>query len=155
MQLNDIMEYVWLGVTILAAIVEAAVPALVSIWFVPGGLAALICALAGGSVGLQVTLFFVFSAAALAVTRPLYKKVRGRAPVSTNADRVLGREAVVTEAIDNLRALGRVDVLGASWAARAEEPEGKIPAGQTVQVVRIEGVKLVVRESPAPPPADR
>ena len=31
----NVMDFVWLGVTILAAIVEAIVPSLVSVWFVP------------------------------------------------------------------------------------------------------------------------
>ena len=30
-----ITDVIWLGITIIAAVVEAAVPALVSIWFVP------------------------------------------------------------------------------------------------------------------------
>ena len=47
------MDFVWLGVTILAAVVEAAVPALVSIWFVPGGLLALITSLLGAPVYIQ------------------------------------------------------------------------------------------------------
>ena len=64
----DIIDVIWLGVTILAAIVEAAVPALVSIWFVPGGLLALVASLAGGSLALQVALFFLGYLAAMAVT---------------------------------------------------------------------------------------
>ena len=55
-----LMQYLWLSVTILAAIVEAAVPALVSIWFVPGGLAALIVSLLGGPVWLQICCFLWF-----------------------------------------------------------------------------------------------
>ena len=90
------MTGIWLAVTIVAAIVEAAVPALVSIWFVPGGLGALICALAGGPEWLQAALFLVLSALALAVTRPLAKRLQKPGPVGTNADRVLGATAVVT-----------------------------------------------------------
>ncbi len=138
------MTGIWLGVTIVAAIVEAAVPALVSIWFVPGGLAALICALAGGPVWMQVVLFLLGSAVALVITRPLAKRLQRSSPTSTNADRVLGAEGVVTEAVDNLLGQGRVSALGNSWAARSAEPQGKIPAGTQVVVERIEGVKLIV-----------
>lgn len=141
--LMDNMVYVWLGVTILAAAVEAAVPALVSIWFVPGGLLALIASLAGGPLQLQVGLFLAGSIIALAVTRPLAKRLQKPGPTSTNADRVIGAKAVVTEAVDNLQEAGRVSVLGNSWAARSEGGDA-IPAGETVTVVRIEGVKLIV-----------
>lgn len=138
------MTGIWLGITIVAAVVEAAVPALVSIWFVPGGLAALICALAGGPEWLQIALFLVLSCLALVFTRPLAKRLQKPEPVGTNADRVLGAQAVVTEDIDNLLSQGRVSVLGNSWAARSVQPQGKIPAGEQVTVERIEGVKLIV-----------
>lgn len=138
------MTGIWLGITIVAAVVEAAVPALVSIWFVPGGLAALICALAGGAVWLQIALFLALSCLTLVFTRPLAKRLQKPEPVGTNADRVLGAQGVVTEDIDNLLAQGRVSVLGNSWAARSARPQEKIPAGEQVTVERIEGVKLIV-----------
>lgn len=140
----DTMIFVWLGVTVLAAIVEAAVPALVSIWFVPGGLLALIASLAGGSLPLQIVLFLLGSIIALAVTRPLARRLQKPGPTSTNADRVIGATAVVTEAVDNLHDAGRVTVMGNSWAARSEQGGETIPMGETVTVLRIEGVKLIV-----------
>ncbi|MCH5353342.1 MAG: NfeD family protein [Acutalibacter sp.] len=136
------MEYIWLGVTILAAIVEAAVPALVSIWFVPGGLAALIASLLGGSVGLQIGLFLLVSALALVITRPLADRFQKKKTESTNADMAVGRTALVTEDINNLLATGRVTVMGNNWAARSVEESAVILSGETVIVERIEGVKL-------------
>ena len=140
----DYMSCIWLGVTVLAAIVEAAVPALVSIWFVPGGILALAASLLGASVGVQIALFFVGCVLALIVTRPLAKRLQKPGPTSTNADRVIGATAVVTEDINNLAGAGRVSVMGSSWAARNEQAEQVIPAGKKVAVVRIEGVKLIV-----------
>ena len=63
--------------------------------------------------------------------------------VATNADRVIGREAVVTEDIDNLQGKGRVSISGADWTARTED-DRPVPAGSKVQVLRIEGVKVIV-----------
>lgn len=137
------MSFFWLAVAIIAAIVEGIVPALVSIWFVAGGIAALIVSLCGGSMLLQFVLFVAVSALALAVTRPLVRRMQKTAPVPTNADRVIGAEAIVTEEINSLLATGRVSVRGASWAARAEENE-TIAVGDTVVVRSIEGVKLIV-----------
>lgn len=139
-----ITDVIWLGITVLAAVVEAAVPALVSIWFVPGGILALVASLAGGSLPLQVALFIGGSVAALILTRPLARRLQRPGPTSTNADRVIGATAVVTEAVDNLHEAGRVSVLGNSWAARSQQPEETIPIGETVTVLRIEGVKLIV-----------
>ena len=141
----EYLEFIWLGVTILAAVVEAAVPALVSIWFVPGGLLALAASLMGGQLWLQLLLFFGGSVAVLIVTRPLARRLQRQGHSSTNADRVLGSVAVVTEGIDNLLGAGRVSVMGNSWAARSELTEGSIAPGEQVLVTRIEGVKLIVR----------
>ena len=105
---------------------------------------ALICALAGGPVWLQVILFLAGSGIAVLITRPLAKRLQKPGPTGTNADRALGATAVVTEEVDNLKGQGRVTVLGNSWAARCTEPEGVIAAGEQVVVERIEGVKLIV-----------
>ncbi len=153
MSVLDGMQLVWLGVTVLAAIVEAAVPSLVSVWFVPGGLAALLVSFLGGAVWLQILVFVGVSAAALGITRPLYRRFQSRKVLPTNADRVLGKEGVVTETIDNLSATGRAEVLGVSWAARSELPGVILPAGTTVVVERIEGVKVIVRRAEADPTA--
>lgn len=145
----DYMEFVWLGVTIVAAVAEAIVPALVSIWFVPGGLAALIVSLCGGELWLQIVVFLAVSALALAVTRPLAKRAAGKGPTPTNADMAVGKEAVVTEEINDLLGAGRVSLLGNSWAARSDGGNS-IPKGETVTVERIEGVKLVVSPKKRP-----
>lgn len=144
----DTMGFLWLGVTALAALVEAAVPALVSIWFVPGGLAAFLASLLGGPVWLQIALFIAGVVAAMVLTRPLARRLQKDGPASTNADRVLGSVAVVTEEIRNVPGAGRVKALGNSWAARSLEPDGVIPVGERVVVQRIEGVKLLVSRLP-------
>ncbi len=137
------MHYVWLGITVLAALIEAVVPALVSIWFVPGGLAALIASLVGGPLWLQILLFLGVSALALGLTRPLARKFQGAEPPATNADMAVGKTALVTEDVNNILGTGRVVVLGNSWAARSLG-DGVIPKGEKVLVERIEGVKLLV-----------
>ena len=88
--------------------------------------------------------FLAVSAAALAATRPLVKKLSAGRAVPTNADRVLGRTARVTETIDNDSASGAVYVDGKTWTARSADGE-IIPAGELVEIVRMEGVKLIVR----------
>ena len=66
----EIMDFVWLGIAILAAVVEAIVPALVSVWFVPAGLVALVLSLFGAPLWAQILLFVVVSFVSLAFTRP-------------------------------------------------------------------------------------
>lgn len=139
----DVMGFVWLGIAILAAVVEAIVPSLVSVWFVPGGLAGLIVSLAGGPVWLQILIFLAVSLLCLAFTRPLTKMVMKHHRERTNADRVVGATGIVIQDIDNVLAAGRVTVMGNSWSALSADGS-KIDAGTRVHVEKIEGVKLIV-----------
>jgi len=140
---NDMMMYIWIGVIVVFGIVEAATAGLTSIWFVAGAIAALIAAVCGGPLWLQITLFLVVSIAALVATRPLVKKFSAGSAVATNADRVLGGTARVTEAIDNTVPCGAVYIDGKTWSARSESGEN-ISEGVLVTVRRMEGVKLFV-----------
>lgn len=94
-------------------------------------------------------LFLAVSAAALAATRPLVKKLSAGG-VPTNADRVLGRSARVTETIDNDSASGAVYVDGKTWTARSADGS-VLPAGSRVEIRRMEGVKLIVEAAQKAP----
>lgn len=137
------MMIFWLAAMIVFGVVEAATVGLVSIWFAMGALVALISAALGAPVILQVVVFVAGSLITLLIVRPLASKYINGRRVPTNADRVIGQEAVVTEDIDNLNARGQVKVAGAPWTARSQD-DSPIPAGTTVKVLRIEGVKLYV-----------
>ncbi len=135
----------WLIAMIVLLAVEAMVPGLISIWFAIGALAALIAALLHAPLWLQVVWFIVVSVVSLAVTRPLAKKyVNGRVK-PTNADMILGKDCLVTEAIDNVLGTGAVIVAGKTWTARMENDADRAAEGEVLKAVRIEGVKLIVR----------
>ena len=138
------MVWVWVAVMALTAFVEAATPMLVSIWFSVGALASMLAAYIGASLTTQLLLFIFVSLAALVGARPLAKRFVDPHIVPTNADRLLGAKAQVTEEIDNERAAGAVYIDGKTWTARSEDG-GVIPAGEQVEVVRMEGVKLFVK----------
>lgn len=134
----------WIAALVVFMIVEWAVPGLVSIWFAIGSLAAVISSFLGAPIWLQVLWFFVVSIAALAATRPLAKKYINNRTLPTNADRAIGQLCIVKEEINNLSATGCVSLQGKDWSARSLDG-AVIPAGTTVEVVRIEGVKLIVK----------
>lgn len=134
---------VWLALLVVFAVVEAVTVGLVSVWFAAGALVALLATFFTGNIWLQIFLFLAVSLLTMAVLRPLARKYVLPTVVPTNADRVIGREAVVTEAIDNLNGKGAVIVFGVAWTARSESGE-PIPGGTTVVVKRIDGVKLFV-----------
>ena len=138
----------WTCAIILFLVIEAIVPGLVSIWFAVGSIPALISALFRGPIWLQVVLFLVTSVVALALTRPLAKKYVNSRVQPTNADMLIGRDCVVKETVDNLQGTGAVSVAGKVWTARAENENEILPVSSVAQVLRIDGVKLIVKASP-------
>ncbi len=137
----------WAAALVVFLIVEAVTAGLVSIWFVFGSLVALICAALGAAVWLQIFWFVIVSVATLVLTRPLVKRYVDSRSVATNADRSIGRAAVVTERIDNLAAAGAVKLDGVVWTARSTDDAVAIETGERVTVRAIEGVKLIVERT--------
>ena len=134
---------IWLGIMVVFLFMEANTVSLVSIWFAAGSLAALIASLFGAPGWLQITLFLVTSAAALACLRPLVRKYIKPRIVPTNTDALLNSQGYVTEDIDNLAAHGQVKLGAMEWTARSTNGN-PIPQGTLVKVDKIEGVKAFV-----------
>ena len=142
-ELEALLKIFWLLLMVVFAAAEAVTVGLTSIWFTAGSLAALVAALLGGALWIQITLFLAVSLLCLVAVRPLAKKHLNNRVEPTNADRVIGAEAQVTQDIDNIHGKGTVIIRGMTWSARSED--GKtIPAGTLVRVLRIEGVKVFV-----------
>ena len=139
----DSMTLFWLIFAIAMAVLEGVTVQLVSVWFAVGGLAACITSLFTDSIIIEVIVFVAVSAIALAVTRPLVKKLKKRGSQPTNADRFVGRTGVVITAVDNSVPQGMVRVDNEKWTARSVSGE-LIEEGTTVTVTAIEGVKLMV-----------
>lgn len=134
---------IWLLTAIVLVVGEALTVGLTFIWFAVGALGGLVVAVLGGPIWLQVVVFLALSALALALVRPVAAKLMRSGRVATNADRVIGKTAVVIETIDNLAGKGQVKVAGQTWTARSER-DVVIPKDTEVTVLRIEGVKVFV-----------
>ena len=138
--------FFWLFVAISAAVVEGMTMGLVSIWFVPGALAAMLLSLFVDSVWLQIAVFLLLSLAVLLLTRKVlkkYPKVNSRNQM--NADALIGKRGIVAEEINNLHQTGSVKLNALVWTARSCEESVIIPAGAVVTVCEISGVKLICK----------
>ena len=136
----------WLAIVIVLLVLEIATLGLTTIWFAGGALVACIAALLHANIWVQIVLFLVVSVLLLFFTRPLAVRYMNKDRTKTNVDSMVGKEAVVTEAIDNLKAQGVVQVNGLEWTARSEESQEVIPKGAIVEVGRVDGVNLIVRK---------
>ena len=134
---------IWLVLMVVFLLIEAATVGMVSLWFAVGALAAMVTALLGGQIWLQAVVFAVVSALLLIALRPLAKKLFTPKLTPTNVDSVLGKEGIVTAAIDNLAATGTVKLGAMVWSARSTDGS-PIPAGERIRVDKVEGVKVFV-----------
>lgn len=137
------MIILWLVLMVGLLILEASTVNLVSIWFAIGSLGALITAIAGGPLWLQLVVFVIVSLISLLLTRPILAKKLKPRHQATNADMVFEQPAVVTERVDNDSATGTVRVGGKIWTARSADCSVLEP-GTRVRVQSIQGVKLIV-----------
>ena len=137
------MQVFWFVAMLVFLAVEGATVSLVSVWFAAGSLVAMIAALLGAHIWLQVILFIAVSACLLLSLRPLLRKYFTPRLVRTNIDAVIGTQGVVLTDIDNIASQGKIKLGAMEWTARSSSGE-KITAGTIVKVDRIEGVKAFV-----------
>ena len=141
--MNEMLIF-WLVVLIVSIAVEALTMGLTSIWFAGGALVAIIAAALRAPIVVQVLLFFVIALLLLFFTRPIAVKYFNKDRVKTNAESIVGKQAIVTGEVDNLQGTGQVTVGGLEWSARSFDPDRKLEVGMVVNVVAIDGVKLIV-----------
>lgn len=139
------MGIIWLSILVVMAVIEIITLGLTTIWFAGGAIVAFIASLLGAPIPAQITLFVVVSLILLFSTRPLALKYFNRDRVRTNAEGLIGRYGIVLEDINNLHAVGLVQVDGLEWTARATD-ENTIEKGREVVIRAINGVKLIVEE---------
>lgn len=139
----------WLLLFILLLVVEFLTMGLTTIWFAGGAVAAMVVNMLGGNIWIQMIVFLAVSLLLLIFTRPFAVRYINRGRVDTNIDKLIGAEAVVTESINNLESTGKVQVNGLEWTARSKEADALIENGTTVEILSIEGVKLIVKEKEA------
>lgn len=130
---------------IAAGVIEIATVSLVSIWFVAGGAAAFVLSLLGVPLFWQWIAFALVSLAVLFLFRGKIAERLRKNFVPTNVDSMIGKKVVLKETADAEKETGLFSLGDQEWMARAEDPDMIIEAGSQVEIVRIEGVKAIVR----------
>ena len=138
----------WIVIAIVCGVVEIAT---LGFWFLWLSLSALLVALgvkAGllSALNIQLITFSSFTLLFIVFTRPLMLKFFSKNDVLSNVDALVGQQGQVVKAITLLES-GQVKLKGEIWTAAADE---EIAVSSPVEVVRIEGVKLIVKKQ-APP----
>lgn len=144
--MENFMWIIWLGIFVLALLVEWGTAEVVSIWFAFAAVVSLILSfIPGVTWWVQVVVFVVVSLATFVFLRPILKKLIKREKVDTNIDEIIGKRGIMTEEYNDLSS-GEVKVNGVLWTALNTNENEKIEAGSKVVVVAISGNKLIVKK---------
>lgn len=136
--------YCWFALVIVLIIIEAITTELVTIWFAGGAVLALVLSAFGAPLWAQTGTFAAASIALLLLTRPLVKKYIKKGAGENGLDRMIGKQGITTEEINNLAGTGEVQVDGQYWMARTENNNLTIKKDQVIMVRQIHGVRLIV-----------
>lgn len=136
------MEFFWLAIVILLGVIELVTVNLVTIWFIASALVSLVLSFFEIPFIVQFGVFVILGTILLITTRKMLQSKIDSFKQSTNLDRVIGTEGIVTEKITKHNN-GEVKVDGKRWTAVSDKT---IQEGKIVKIIKIEGVKLIVEE---------
>lgn len=138
--------WMWIAVIVLAIVCEVLTDQLVSIWFVPGAIVSTILDFVGVDIVWQIIVFLVISACGIVCAKLFLTKLRKKGDTRTNIDAIIGERCVVTERIDNFAGCGQARVGGQIWSARGAYENDVFEVGEVLDIVAIEGVKLICKK---------
>ncbi len=140
--------YYWFIAALILTLIEILTPGFVILWFgVSAAIVAVLDLLGLHDTVWQVLIWIALSLLMVAMSRTFFKTIFVKSPgenYRTNVDVLIGKNAIVTEQIDNIKGTGRIKVEGQDWAARSED-NSIIPQGKTVEIAKYEGIKMFVR----------
>lgn len=143
------MSIFWIITIAVMLVLEISTTALVSIWFVGGGLAALILALLHFPVWLQAAAFFFVSAVLFITCRSWLETHFRPAPEPDALASLKNSIGTVTVRIEPVEG-GRILVRGQDWKAVSADGRA-IEEGKLVRIQEIRGVRMLVVPIDQPP----
>ena len=137
------IQYFWIGLVIILAIIEIFTQGLTTIWFAIAAFIMTFLSFIIVSLPVQILLFLCIASVMLIFTRPLALKKFKVGSVKTNIDILIGKHAILLKSISDTEA-GEIKIDGQIWSAGSEQ-NSAISKGTKCEIMRIEGVKLIVR----------
>lgn len=137
---------IWLLIACTFAILEMFTAGFMVIWFSVAALVALIVSLIfPEAFAVQVVIWGILSVILILFTKKFADKINANA-VPTNVYSVIGKKANVVVEINGEKSTGQVKVDGDVWSAKTEEFNAIIPVGSVVEILKVDGVKVVVKK---------
>jgi membrane protein implicated in regulation of membrane protease activity len=137
------MHWIWVALTIIFSVIEVFTFGLTTIWFALAALVMVFLSFLPIPLVFQIIIFLVISAFFLFFTRPIAIKKFKTGKVKTNVDSLVGKHALVVKQLGEFDR-GEVKIGGQIWTAISDD-SSVINEGTKCEVIRIEGVKAIVR----------
>ena len=134
----------WFIVAIIFGVGELMTTILTLIWFSIGALLVMFLSIFIESILWQVIIFAVVSIILLVIATKYLVDRDKDVKYNTNLQGIISQKAIVTQTIEPYET-GVAKLNGEEWTAMSKD-ETRIEAGKLVEVVAIEGVKLIVKE---------
>ena len=135
--------YIWLAVIVFSVLIELATTELVSVWFVAGGIIALVLAACGLSWYIHLPVFIGISLIFLICFRKIAMKSLMKKDMKTNAEAVIGKEFNLLSSLTP-NSPGTIKVNGVIWNVVTKNDMEEVKKGTLVKVKEIKGNKYIV-----------
>ena len=133
----------WLIAAGIFFIIEIATVGFLVFWLGIGSLLAMVTSFITDNIMIQTIVFVVSSCILIPLTKPLADKFTGKKAVPTNAYTLINKHGIVIQDINPIQGVGQVKVNGEIWSAKTED-ESTIKKDTEIEVLKIDGVKLIV-----------
>ncbi len=144
--MQEYMVWIWLGVLIIALMIEVFTNELISIWFVGGSLVAVILAVIPNiEWWIEFVVLIGVSLLLLGLLRPIVKRYFFKEPSKFNIDDIVGKKGLMLKEANGLT-LGEVKIGDVTWNVMPQDDKDTIESGVLVKVVGIKGNKLIVNK---------
>jgi len=137
------VRWIWVALVIIFALIEVFTLGLTTVWFAIAALVMVFLSFFPIPLTAQILIFLAIAALLLIFTRPVAIKKLKIGREKTNVDSLIGKHALVVKAIGEFER-GEAKINGQIWSARSED-NNTIAEGAKCEILRIEGVQIIVR----------
>ena len=139
------MWYIWLIASLVFFFTEAITVGFLIFWLGIGALLTMVLSFFVQDLIIQCVFFLMVSTALIFLTKPLVNKViNSQNSIATNAYSIISKKGIVISDIVSSESIGQVKIGSETWSAVSED-EAPISKGTEVTILRIDGVKVVVK----------
>ncbi len=137
---------IWLIIAGAMFLLEIMTVGFLVIWFGVAALFTMVLSFFVENMAIQTGFFLILSTILILLTKPLVKKfIQKGEREPSNVYTILGKKAIVTTDIDPIKSTGQVKIDSDVWSAKEENNEF-LPIGTHVEILRVEGVKVIVKK---------